>query len=114
MSAVQLSILQAIEQRDKGIERAVSHAGKKSPGWIDDAYDMFKDWLTGWPVGFRFTIESFRQIASIRGLPDPPHNRAFGGLAVRARNNKLIKAAGTVQVENVKAHRCYCTQWEKI
>jgi hypothetical protein len=114
MSAVQLNILQAIEQRDKGIERAVNHAESVHPGWKEDAFQMFKEWLSGWPSGYKFTIEHFRQVAQIKGLPDPPSNRAFGSLALRARIAGLITSNETVKVQNKKAHRANAALWRKV
>lgn len=114
MKEVQLNIFEARSERDAGIEQAESHANQVDPGWSDRAFQMLKDWLRGWAPGFRFTIEEFRQVAQIRGLPEPPSNRAFGGLAVRAKKQGLIKSNGTVKVKNPKAHCCFASQWIKV
>lgn len=114
MKQLTLNLQASSKARDAGIAQAVNHAGEVHPNWIEDAYAMFKDWLKGWPVGYKFTIEQFRQVAQIRGLPDPPHARAFGGLAVRARIAGLISSNGTVKVENKKAHRANAALWQKI
>lgn len=114
MPAVQLDILSAIQARDKGIQKATDHANSVSPDWSVRAFEMFKEWIKGWPVGFSFMIEDFRQICQIKGLPEPPSNRAFGGLAVKARNAGLIKSAGLGHVANKKAHKCFATRWQKV
>jgi hypothetical protein len=114
MPAVQLNILEAIRERDKGILQALTSAETVCEDWADKAYNMLVDWLQGWPSGFRFQIEEFRKIAQIRGLPDPMHNRAFGGIAVRARNAGLIKSNGLKPTTSIKSHRANANEWEKI
>ena len=109
-----LDIPAAREQRDKGINQAVNHANEVNTGWSDAAFEMFKEWLKGWPKDFKFTIEQFRQVAQIRGLPDPPSNRAYGGVAVRAKKAGLINSNGTVKVKNPKAHMANAAQWIKL
>lgn len=110
----QLDIFTARENRDKGILKAVTHADKVNTGWSEKAFKMFCEWLAGWQPGYKFTIEQFRQIAQIRGLPDPPHARAFGSLAVRAKKAGLINSNGTVKVRNPKAHCANAACWTKI
>lgn len=109
-----LDIYQSREQRDKGIEKAVSSANSASPGWGDRAFKMFKEWLAGWTPGHKFTIEQFRFSAEIQGLEKPPSSRAYGAIAVRAKKEGLVKAGDKVATESVTAHRCFATQWIKI
>lgn len=111
---LELDYTKATEARDQGIEQATRHANEVDPGWSERAFDMLKDWLKGWAPGFRFTIEEFRKIAQIRGLPDPPHARAFGSVAVRAKCAGLIKSNGTVKVKNPRAHCANANQWQKV
>jgi hypothetical protein len=114
MSTVQLNILEAIENRDKGILQALASAETVCTDWADRAYNMLVEWLRPWPAGFCFQIEQFRQIAQIRGLPDPLHNRAFGGIALRARNAGLIKSNGLKPTSSVKSHRANANEWQKV
>lgn len=109
-----LDIFTARLQRDKGIQTAINHANSVNTGWSEKAFKMFCEWLAGWQPGYKFTIEQFRQIAQIRGLPDPPHARAFGSLAVRAKKAGLINSNGTVKVRNPKAHCANANQWIKV
>lgn len=109
-----LDIDKAIQERDKGIEKAETSANRKSPGWTDRAYEMFEDWLSGWPSGYKFMMEHFRQVAKIRGLDDPPSPRSFGGIAIRAKIAGLIKSNDKKATTGVTAHRCYANEWEKI
>lgn len=109
-----LDIDKAIQERDKGIEKAISSAEGKNPGWADRAYNMFKAWLSGWPVGYRFQIENFRVSAYARGLEKPPTDRAFTVVTKRGKKDNLIKSAGLKATSSKTAHSCFATEWEKI
>ena len=114
MPAVQLNILEAIRERDKGILQSLSNADAKIPDWSERAWKMFTEWLEGWPKGYKFQIEGFRKVAQIRGLPDPPTARAFGSLAVRAKREGLVKSNGQKPTTSKTAHRCYASEWIKV
>lgn len=113
-SQLELDYTKAGEERDAGIEQAVSHANEVDPGWSDMAFQMLKDWLKGWPAGFKFLMEDFRVSASAHGLPDPPTARAFGSIAVKARKAGLIISNGQQPTRSASAHRCYANQWQKV
>jgi hypothetical protein len=114
MAAIQLNILEAIQAKEAGMLQAITNADAKIPDWSNKAWEMFKDWLSGWPPGYKFQIEGFRKVAQIRGLPDPPTARAFGSLAVRARKEGLVKSNGPKPTTGKTAHRCYSNEWEKV
>lgn len=114
MKIIQLDAFAAAEERDKGMAIAEANAEVNHPGWKIQAYDMLKDWLKGWPAGMRFTIEEFRQVAQIHGLPDPPNARAFGGLAIKAKCAGLIKSVDLIKTTSKTAHGCFATLWEKL
>lgn len=114
MSQLILNLTEGRQQRDKGIAKAESSANAAVPEWAEKAYTMFCDWLSGWASGYCFTIEQFRQVAQIRGLETPPSQRAFGGLAVRAKTAGLIRSNGTVKVKNPKAHCANASLWQKV
>lgn len=109
-----LDIPLARSNRDEGIERAVTSANRKDAGWSEKAYQMFQEWIRGWPVGFEFMMEDFRLSAQIRGLPDPPSKRAFGGIAVKARIAGLIKTERTKKVKNPDANCANAAVWIKL
>lgn len=100
--------------RDEGMKRAEDHAERVEPGWNDRAYEMFKEWLKGWPVGYRFLMEDFRQVAHINGLPEPPSKRVYGNIAVRAKKEDLITSNETRPVKNAKAHKANASLWQKL
>jgi hypothetical protein len=98
----------------QGLQIAMDHADRVEPGWNDLAFDMFRDWLSGWPKGYRFRIEQFRHSAAIRGLPDPPSGRAFGGLPRRAKHAGLIIPVDLAKTTSKNQRGCFATVWEKI
>lgn len=100
--------------RDEGIQTAIDHADHIHTNWSERAFKLFEKWLSGWPYGYCFLIEDFRQSAKIHGLPDPPSKRAFGGIAVKAKNRGLIKSIGTQRVKNKQAHCANASAWMKI
>lgn len=114
MTQLTLNIPLSIQERDKGIQKAVTSAETANPGWKDKAYEFFKSWLSKWATGHRFLMEDFRLSAEIHGLPQPPSNRAYGGLAVKAKFEGLIVSDGTKKVSNPKAHRANAALWRKV
>lgn len=111
---LELDYTKAAEARDAGIDQSISHANEVIPGWSERAYNMFREWLSGWPSGFKFMIEDFRVSANARGLDKPPTARAFGNIAVQARKAGLIISNGQKPTTSVTAHRCYANQWQKV
>ena len=67
--------------RDKGIELAVSHAERESPGWADEALEYARLYAL---VHSEFICEDVRGFADRRGFSTPPDGRAWGGVMVRA------------------------------
>lgn len=115
---IQLSLLDAIAEgerlRDEGLERAVTHADKVVPEWKDKCWSLFLEWLDRMPAGHRFLLEEFRLHCEAQGkIEQPPSNRAFGFLSVKAARAKLIFQCGTGKVNNPNAHRCNAGRWEK-
>jgi hypothetical protein len=110
---LQLNIDFAQVAKENGIKRAVDHAGKE---WNDTADKYFQVYLRHDNQGKPFTCESFRiwLTDNFPHFEQPPHNRAYAGVIVRAKNSELIKCIGTVQTKLPNAHKCYASLWEKI
>jgi hypothetical protein len=106
----QLNIDYSRIARDKGIEKAEKSANELHENWSERAYWFFKYFVTHSEKPFK--IEEFREwVAEM--LPAPRSLRAFGGIAMRAAKEGLIKRVGFAQVDNVKAHRANCALWMK-
>jgi hypothetical protein len=113
MPAVQLNILEAISERDKGMLQALTSAESKCTGWSDTAYSKLKEYLT--TVTGPFQTEEIRSYAAIDdNFPLPPHERAWGGVIRRAAFEGLITKVGIKSTRNPKAHCANSTVWIKV
>jgi len=102
----------AEDLRDHGMNTAKNHADAYSREWSDQAFT----YLLEFPAthGQTFMAEDVRKYAEMRGLPNPPSKRAWGGIMVRARTAGIIKAAGYGLTSNPKAHKTPARLWVKI
>lgn len=110
MSAVQLNILEAIQEADKGIERAISKADKDDPGWSRRALDLLKEFLRQ-HVG-PFMVEELRSYAAVVDFPLPKNARAWGGVIRSAAFRGIVENCGMEKTSNVKAHRTPANVWQ--
>lgn len=97
--------------RDEGIQTAIDHAGLD---WSEKAYEVFKEWLSGWPTGYAFMFEGFRFSAEARGLETPPSKRAYGAIAVRAKKDGLIQCSGYGKTTDSSSHKTPAAVWRRI
>lgn len=93
--------------RDNGIKQAEDNANRKNKGWSNLAYAFL---LTYIQTHDEFLIEDIRA-SSIGIIPEPPSNRAWGSIALRAAKDGFITRKGFKSVSNVKAHRTPATLW---
>lgn len=105
----QLNIEYAKKARDRGIERAENHANQVHESWSDKAYALLKEFIRIQPKT-SFLAEDFRMSVTDL-LPAPPHNRAYGGIFMRAAKAGLIERLGYAPVKNWKAHRANASVW---
>lgn len=115
----QLNFLDAIAEgerlRDRGMQRAVDHADKETPQWSVKAYNLFLTWLKEGRPRKHFKGEDFRIYCELGELIEkPPSDRAYGSIMIRAAKAGLIKKIGHATTVNPKAHRCFCSLWEKV
>lgn len=109
--SLQLDILTAIEERDRGIQQAVDHADQVNDNWSGQAYAVLQVFLKEYPG--EFMAEDFRSYCAMIDFALPPHARAFGGVIARAAKAGLIKHVRIDKVKNVKAHRANAAVWRK-
>jgi hypothetical protein len=96
--------------RDKGIQQSLDSANTVVKNWSDIAYGF----LLGYADSHKeFMVEDMRN-ASVGFVPEPPSKRAWGGIAVRAAKNGIIRRKCFQNVKNVKAHRTPATLWEVV
>lgn len=101
----QLDIFESSRLRDKGMARAEENAGRS---WNDMAYNYLFGYIK---THKEFMTEDVR-VAS--NLPEPPSQRAWGSVVVRAKRNGLIVRNGYEMVKNPKAHRTPATLWRVV
>ena len=90
--------------RDAGINQALDHAGEN---WPERAYAFLLDYLRDHPT---FMAEDVRT-ASHGVIQEPPSQRAWGGVIVRAARAGHIQRSGYRQVKNTKAHCTPAAVW---
>lgn len=83
--------------RDDGIALVNNNSGS----WGAESDAAFNYWLAH-VASYTFTIEQFRVWATARGLQEPHHPNAWGGLARRYRNQ--IACVGFTTSERPQAH----------
>jgi hypothetical protein len=105
-----LDLFTSQQNRDKGIEQALKHANEVQPLWSEKAYNCLLRFIQ-W--NDEFMTEDLREFASL-SLPEPPSNRAWGGIIVRAVKNGLIERKGFKNVKNAKAHCTPATLWKTV
>lgn len=101
--------------RDAGMQMAVDHADAVNEGWSIKAYNLFVAWIKNKGRGRQFKTEDFRVYLKLGELlPNPPSERAYGSIALKAAKAGLIKKVGYATVVNPKAHGTPCTLWEVV
>jgi len=102
--------------RDEGIQQAIENADKKNYNWSETAYAFLKGYCKANGSGHQFLTEDVRYEAEYYKhlLPDPPSKRAWGGVILKAKHEKIIIGIGYDKVLNPKAHCAFATIWEVL
>lgn len=96
--------------RDAGMKLAEESANEKVPEWSDACYALILHYviITSAP----FLAEDFRAWVDNK-IAQPPSKRAYGGIMMRAANEKVIRKVGYGKTTNPKAHSTPATRWIK-
>ena len=86
---------------------AADHADKVNDNWSVTAYQLFCEYAK---THNRFTTEQAR--LHYTTFDKPPSNRAWGGIALKAQANKVVKSVGLIATKNRTAHGANATLWE--
>ena len=86
--------------RDIGIRQSEFNANQKYENWSDQAYDFAVHFCKYHRM---FMLEDIRT-ASKGKVPDPPHLRAWGAIALRLIKNRDVEKLSIRPVQNPKAH----------
>lgn len=112
-SQLELDYTKASEERDAGIERAVSHANAVTANWSDIAFEKLKEFLQIFSDPFQ--AEEVRSFAAVDDeFPEPPSRRAWGGVIRTAARKGLIKRIGFKNTKSVKSHCTPSSLWQKV
>jgi len=96
--------------RDAGIRYAIGHADYHFENWSGRAFEFLKQFIRS---NREFMTEDVR-LASKNIIEEPPSNRAWGGVVVRAARLGLIRRKGFRNVTNANAHCTPATLWEVV
>lgn len=110
MKPIQLDIFKSAKNRDKGIKKAIDSAEELNEGWSEMAFNFLRNYIKNNPA---FMVENVRK-ASEGKVPNPPSERAWGGIIVRAKKHGLIRRIGYQQVSNPKAHCTPASVWGRV
>lgn len=99
------------DYKREGMKRAEDHAGE---GWNVRALASVKAFLNSPRSRLNFMAEDIRAHAYENGLPKPPHERAWGGVMVKAIKAGWLRKIGIKQVENPKAHNANANLYVKL
>ena len=98
----------ALDLRDDGIRRAANHAEHQRAGWNELADVLLREFAKDRAT---FNAAQFAAYARGRGLPNPPDGRAFGGVIMRAKRDKLVAFDGYEPSPDPKHHAGPVTRW---
>jgi len=98
------------ELRNGGIQVALDSAEIRQIGWKEQAYSVLEGYIKS-HMG-EFMCEHVRKYAKeISDLSDPPSERAWGGIFLKASRKKLIRFVRHQKVTNPKAHCAFASVW---
>lgn len=101
--------------RDEAISRVVENAADV---WKVEYKNCARQWWAQLPAGSKFTGETLRLEAKKRGLRDPHHPNAWGGMASSIIRRLLkgghIKEDGRASASASKSHACSMPQYVKL
>ena len=96
----------------QGMEAAADHAERENEGWNQMAFEAFVRYVAA--VKEPFMTEEVRWYAEALGVPEPPDNRAWGAVAMRAKRAGLIVSTGYAPQKSVNTHRSPKTLWKSV
>jgi len=94
--------------RDEGMVKAMHSANQANAKWTLMAYAFLIKYAEKHE---KFMLEDARE-ASINRIPQPPNNRAWGGIIIKAVNADIIVKQGFASVKNKKAHCTPASVWQ--
>ena len=94
--------------RDIGIRQSEFNANQKYENWSDQAYDFAVHFCKYHRM---MMMEDIRTAAKGK-VPDPPHLRAWGAIALKLIKNGVVEKLSIGPVQNPKAHAAFASRYE--
>ena len=96
----------------EGMNNAAAHAERDNEGWNRMAFEAFVKYASA--TAEPFMTEEVRWYAEALGIPEPPDNRAWGSVAMRAKHAGLVYSVGYAPQKSVNTHRSPKTLWKSV
>lgn len=103
------SLSQARAERNEGMRRAVEHADRTDANWSSQAYDFLVEFAK---VNEQFISEDVSDASKEMGLPQPPTDRAWGSVYLKASKNEIISQVGIGRSR--RRHASICPMWGSL
>ena len=95
--------------RDTGMAVALDHAEVTTPDWADMAYAFLVEFAQQHPT---FISEDVSGASKVAGFPQPPTDRAWGAVYLRASKAGVIVQDGTGR--SARRHASICPKWRSL
>lgn len=105
----QLSIDFARAARDEGMQRAADHAERVTPQWLETAFAFLTTYAR---THEKFISEDVSDASKAWGMIQPPTDRAWGSVYVRAVKSGIIVQDGAGRSR--RRHASICPLWRSL
>lgn len=101
--------IEADEEREEGMQRALDRANRKVANWSDLAYQFLERYARQHGT---FISEDVSEASKQWGMEQPPTDRAWGGVYRRAQKGGVITPDGTGRSK--RRHNTICLRWRSL
>ena len=98
---------EAFARGQEGMETAGEHADDVHEGWREHAYEFLLTYASKHPL---FISEDVSDASKEAGFPQPPTDRAWGSVYLRAQRARVIAKAGIGRSR--RRHASICPLWQ--
>jgi hypothetical protein len=110
MSAQPIDFFTARSLRNHGMQQAIDHAQDLCFDWPERAYAFLEQFARANP---EFISEDVSDASkSVTGFPQPPSDRAWGSVYVKAARAGLIEQCGAGRSR--RRHASICPKWRSL
>lgn len=96
-------------ERDGGMQQALEHAEEQTPKWGDVAYHFLENFCRN---NRTFISEDVSNASRTWGMEQPPTDRAWGAVYLRAAKAGIIVQDGTGR--SARRHASICPKWRSM